>query len=186
MERRSPEKREEAHESIAMRRGCAIQTRSSKTILVMNGPNLNMLGEREPGIYGSLSLETIHARLAREAEALGGRTVFFQSNHEGALIDRLQAAAGAGEHKADAVILNAGAYTHTSVALADAVRAVRLPVIEVHLSNVHAREAFRHQSYLSPVCAGVICGLGWKSYLCAVYALLLPEDIGANLERNAP
>lgn len=139
-----------------------------KTILVLNGPNLNLLGAREPGIYGALTLEEINRRVAREAETLGGRVEFFQSNHEGALVDRLQAAAGT----VDGVVLNAGAYTHTSVALADAISGTGLRVIEVHLSNVHKREAFRHRSFLSPVCEGVVCGLGWKSYVLALRALL--------------
>jgi 3-dehydroquinate dehydratase-2 len=141
----------------------------------MNGPNLNLLGEREPGIYGALSLPRINERLTREADALGARLEFFQSNHEGALVDRLHAAAG----KADGVVLNAGAYTHTSIALADAIRATKLRVIEVHLSNIHAREEYRHHSYLAPACWGVVCGLGWKSYVCALRALLLPEEIDA-------
>ena len=142
-----------------------------KTILVLNGPNLNLLGVREPGVYGTLTLEEINRRVAREAEAMGGRVEFFQSNHEGALVDRLQAAAGA----VSGVVLNAGAYTHTSVALADAVSGTGLRVIEVHLSNVHKREAFRRHSFLSPVCEGVICGLGWKSYVLAVRALLTDD-----------
>ena len=142
-----------------------------KTILVMNGPNLNLLGAREPGIYGALTLEEINRRVAREAEAMGGRAEFFQSNHEGALVDRLQAAAG----EVAGVVLNAGAYTHTSVALADAISGAGLRVIEVHLSNVHRREAFRRRSFLSPVCEGVISGLGWKSYVLAVRALLMED-----------
>ena len=150
-----------------------------KTILLMNGPNLNLLGTREPGTYGVATLAQIEARLAAEAERLGARLLTFSSNHEGALIDRLHAARG----EADGVILNAGGYTHTSVALADAVAAVALPVVEVHLSNVHRREAFRHHSYLSPVCAGVICGFGWRSYLLALHALLLPEAIDTAGER---
>ena len=144
-----------------------------KTVWVINGPNLNLLGTREPGIYGALTLEEINRRVAREAEALGARAEFFQSNHEGALVDRLHAAAADGA--IEGVVLNAGAYTHTSVALADAIRATGLRVIEVHLSNVHRREAFRHHSYLSPVCEGVICGLGWKSYVLAIRALLIEE-----------
>ena len=143
-----------------------------KTILIVNGPNLNLLRTREPAIYGALTLEEINRRIAREAEALGARATFFQSNHEGELIDRLHAAAGA----VDGVVLNAGAYTHTSVALADAVSGAGLRVIEVHLSNVHGREAFRRHSFLSPVCEGVICGLGWKSYVLALRALLMPDE----------
>lgn len=138
-------------------------------ILVMNGPNLNLLGVREPGIYGDVSLETINARLEREAQALDAQIEFYQSNHEGDLVDCLHAHMG----RVDGVILNAGAYTHTSVALRDAIAATKLDVVEVHLSNVHAREEFRHHSYLSPVCKGVICGFGWKSYLLALQGLLL-------------
>lgn len=144
-----------------------------KHILVMNGPNLNLLGQREPGVYGALTLEKINARIAREAEALGVAVRFFQSNHEGALIDCLHSAMG----ETDGVILNAGGYTHTSVALADAVKAIEIPVIEVHLSNVQRREVFRHHSFLSAVCVGTICGLGWKSYVCALRALAMEEDI---------
>ena len=140
-------------------------------ILVMNGPNLNLLGVREPGIYGDVSLEAIRMRLEREAQALDAQVEFYQSNHEGDLVDCLHAHMG----RVDGVILNAGAYTHTSVALRDAITATRLRVIEVHLSNVHAREEFRHHSYLAPVCRGVICGFGWKSYLLALQALLLDE-----------
>lgn len=140
-------------------------------ILVMNGPNLNLLGVREPGIYGDVSLEAIRTRLEREAQALDAQVEFYQSNHEGDLVDCLHAHMG----RVDGVILNAGAYTHTSVALRDAITATRLRVIEVHLSNVHAREEFRHHSYLAAVCQGVICGFGWKSYLLALQALLLDE-----------
>ncbi|WP_346026674.1 type II 3-dehydroquinate dehydratase [Beduinella massiliensis] len=140
-----------------------------RRILVMNGPNLNLLGVREPGIYGDVSLETINARLEREARALDAQIEFYQSNHEGDLVDCLHAHMG----RVDGVILNAGAYTHTSVALRDAIAATKLDVVEVHLSNVHAREEFRHHSYLSPVCKGVICGFGWKSYLLALQGLLL-------------
>ena len=140
-------------------------------ILVINGPNLNLLGVREPGIYGDVSLARINDRLSREAAALGAQLEFYQSNHEGYLVDCLHAHMG----RVDGVILNAGAYTHTSVALRDAIAATKLTVIEVHLSNVHAREAFRHQSYLSPVCKGVVCGFGWGSYLLALQGLLLGD-----------
>jgi len=146
--------------------------KTAKTVLVMNGPNLNLLGAREPGIYGALTLEEINRRVAREAEALGGHAEFFQSNHEGELVDKLHAAAG----EVQGVVLNAGAYTHTSVALADAISGTGLRVIEVHLSNVHRREAFRQQSFLSPVCEGVISGLGWKAYVLAVRALLTEDE----------
>lgn len=141
-------------------------------ILVMNGPNLNLLGVREPGVYGDVSLARINDRLSREAAALGAQLEFYQSNHEGDLVDCLHTHMG----RVDGVILNAGAYTHTSVALRDAIAATKLTVIEVHLTNVHAREAFRHQSYLSPVCKGVICGFGWGSYLLALQGLLLGDE----------
>lgn len=143
-----------------------------KTILIINGPNLNLLGTREPNIYGALTLEEINRRIAREAEALGARVEFFQSSHEGALIDRLHAAA----NTVHGVVFNAGAYTHTSVALADAISATGHRVIEVHLSNVFKREEFRWHSFLSSVCQGVICGLGWKSYVLALRALLMEDD----------
>ncbi len=135
-------------------------------ILVMNGPNLNLLGEREPGIYGNDSLEAINSRLAKLGLELGAEFEFFQSNHEGELIDRLHAARGV----YDAIILNAGAYTHYSIAIRDAISAIKLPVIEVHLSNIHAREEFRHTSVIAPVCKGQISGFGAHSYTLALYA----------------
>lgn len=135
-------------------------------ILIMNGPNLNKLGEREPGIYGTDNMEDYLETLRRcyfEDELL-----YFQSNVEGYLIDRLQQAE---EEDVEGVVLNAGAYTHTSVALHDCIRSLDCPVVEVHISNVHAREEFRHRSYLSPVCLGVICGFGLDSYRLGVEAL---------------
>lgn len=132
----------------------------------MNGPNLNLLGEREPGIYGNESLESINAALALEGKALGAELDFFQSNHEGELIDRLHSARG----EYSAVILNAGAYTHYSIAIRDAIAAIKLPVIEVHLSNIHSREEFRHTSVIAPVCKGQISGFGAYSYTLALYA----------------
>lgn len=135
-------------------------------ILVMNGPNLNLLGEREPGIYGNESLESINAALTLEGKALGAELDFFQSNHEGELIDRLHSARG----EYSAVILNAGAYTHYSIAIRDAIAAIKLPVIEVHLSNIHSREEFRHTSVIAPVCKGQISGFGAYSYTLALYA----------------
>jgi 3-dehydroquinate dehydratase-2 len=137
------------------------------TIYVLNGPNLNLLGTREPEIYGHETLDDIAAMLDDRAQQLGLTIDLRQSNHEGHLVDWLHEARAEG---AKAVILNAGALTHTSVALYDAVKAISLPVIEVHLSNPHAREAFRHHSYISPVARGVICGLGAQGYLLALEA----------------
>ncbi|HVL73839.1 MAG TPA: type II 3-dehydroquinate dehydratase [Beijerinckiaceae bacterium] len=135
---------------------------------VLNGPNLNLLGRREPHIYGSLSLADIERRLRERAEAAGVALAFRQSNHEGELVTWIQEAglSGAG------VLINAGAYTHTSIALRDAIAGSGAVAIEIHLSNVHAREAFRHHSYLAPVCAGVICGFGAASYTLGLEAIL--------------
>ena len=138
------------------------------TILVLNGPNLNLLGTREPAVYGSATLADVE-RLCRDAAAAHGHAIDFrQSNHEGVLIDALHEA---GRGSIAGVVLNAGAYTHTSVALHDAIKAVTLPVVEVHLSNVHAREPFRHHSFLSPACVGVIAGFGAQSYVLAIDGL---------------
>lgn len=138
-----------------------------KKILVLNGPNLNLLGVREPGVYGADSYDTICDRIRRKADTLGMEVTFFQSNGEGELIDRLHAAMG----EVDGVIFNAGAYTHYSYALRDAIAAIRLPVVEVHMSNVHAREEFRHTSVIASVCKGQIAGFGVGSYLLALEAL---------------
>lgn len=138
-----------------------------KKILILNGPNLNLLGKREPEIYGNISFEACLQQLQEEFRQRADIS-YFQSNHEGALIDKLHET-GFGY---DGIVLNAGAYTHTSVALADAIKAITAPVIEVHISNVHAREDFRRHSYLSPVCKGVICGFGLNSYKLAIIALL--------------
>jgi 3-dehydroquinate dehydratase-2 len=135
-------------------------------ILVVYGPNLNLLGEREPDVYGHETMEDISARL-REAAARDGVSLdVFQSNSEGAIIDRLHAA----RHEADAVVLNAGALTHYSYALRDAIVAIRLPVVEVHMTNIDAREPFRRRSVLSPVCAGVVHGFGANSFLLGLRA----------------
>jgi 3-dehydroquinate dehydratase-2 len=136
--------------------------------LILHGPNLNMLGTREPGIYGQLTLAEIDSRLRAWAAAQGVEINIIQSNHEGVLVDAIHHAAG----RVDGIVINAGAYTHTSIAIRDALSAVKLPAVEVHLSNVYAREEFRHHSYLSPVCKGVICGLGWVGYRLALEALI--------------
>ncbi len=138
-----------------------------KSILVLNGPNLNMLGKREPAHYGSQTLDEINQRLTELAKSLDLQLRFEQSNHEGALIDLLQES----PTWADAVIFNPGGYSHTSVAIRDAVAAIGIPVIEVHLSNIFAREEFRHHSLISAVCTGTIAGLGWRSYAAALITL---------------
>lgn len=136
--------------------------------LVLHGPNLNLLGSREPDVYGTTTLEEIDALVAKTASERGHEIESFQSNHEGELIDKLQGAAGS----VAGVILNPGGFTHTSVALRDAVQAVDVPVVEVHLSNIYARESFRQHSLLSGVCAGVISGFGAHSYLLGLEALV--------------
>jgi 3-dehydroquinate dehydratase-2 len=135
-------------------------------ILVLHGPNLNLLGKREPTIYGTTTLADIDDRLRRRAIHMGAEIDCRQSNLEGELVTWIQQAEG----KHDVIILNAAAYTHTSVALRDAITAVSIPTIEVHLSNVHAREEFRHQSLIAPVCRGVILGFGANSYILALEA----------------
>ncbi|MBW8284135.1 MAG: type II 3-dehydroquinate dehydratase [Rhizobium sp.] len=139
----------------------------SKTIFVLNGPNLNMLGKREPGIYGGGTLADIEAECKAAGAELGLAVDFRQSNHEGVLVDWLHEAS----EKAAGVAINAGAYTHTSVALHDAIRAIGIPVVEVHISNIHAREQFRHKSMIAPATKGMICGFGPQSYILALHAL---------------
>lgn len=137
-------------------------------ILVLHGPNLNLLGTREPEIYGSMTLYDINTALTELGKDLGAELKCSQSNHEGALIDELQEA----RMWADGVLFNPGGYTHTSVALRDAIAAIGLPVIEIHISNVYAREDFRHHSMISSVCKGKIVGLGWRSYTAGLRALV--------------
>lgn len=138
-------------------------------ILVLNGPNLNLLGTREPQVYGKTTLADIEAMLKEEAAAKGAGLSFFQSNHEGQMIDRIHAARTEG---VDWILINPGAWTHTSVAVRDALSGVAIRFIEVHLSNIHKREPFRHHSYLSDVAEGVICGLGAAGYTAALRYVL--------------
>ncbi|WP_099866142.1 type II 3-dehydroquinate dehydratase [Pararhizobium haloflavum] len=139
----------------------------TKTIFVINGPNLNALGKREPGIYGAKTLADIETDCREAARRLGYEIEFRQSNHEGDLVDWLHEAGD----KAVGVALNPGAYGHTSIALHDAIRAIGVPVVELHLSNIHARESFRHTTRIAPVATGVICGFGPSSYTLAITAL---------------
>jgi 3-dehydroquinate dehydratase-2 len=141
-------------------------------ILLIHGPNLNLLGQREPDVYGSLTMEQIDNHLQLVASDRGFELRTFQSNSEGALIDAIHEA----REWADGIVINAGAYTHTSIALRDAISSVALPAVEVHLSNVHAREAFRHHSTIAPVCVGTVSGFGWRSYLLGLDGLVAHLD----------
>jgi 3-dehydroquinate dehydratase-2 len=142
-------------------------------LLIVNGPNLNLLGQREPGIYGQTSFEEYLQQLRKKYA--GVEIDYYQSNIEGELINKLQEAGFTGSPIYDGIVLNAGAYTHTSIALHDCIRSLKAPVIEVHISNIHTREEFRHHSYISAVCRGVICGFGLDSYRLALESFLSPE-----------
>ena len=150
----------------------------TKTIYVLNGPNLNLLGRREPKIYGRATLKDVEVLCRKTAAEYKLAVEFRQSNHEGQIVDWIQEA---GAKKAAGIVLNPGGYTHTSVAIHDAIKAVSVPVIEVHVSNIHARESFRHQSYVSPVAKAMICGFGVIGYALAITGLA--GTIGAKSKR---
>ncbi|NEO73813.1 type II 3-dehydroquinate dehydratase [Moorena sp. SIO3H5] len=151
-------------------------SRKRLSILVLHGPNLNLLGQREPGIYGSVTLDEINYLLEEEGQRLEASVTALQSNHEGILVDKIHEALG--HH--DGILINAAAYTHTSVAIRDAIAAVALPTVEVHLSNIYQREAFRHHSFIAPVVVGQISGFGANSYRLGLQALVvtLRQSIG--------
>lgn len=139
-----------------------------KSLLILNGPNLNLLGTRQTEVYGKTTLAEVEAMCVTKAKASGCKVSCLQSNHEGELVDAIHAARGV--H--DGIVLNAGAYTHTSVALMDAISSIEVPCVELHLSNIHAREEFRHKSFIAPVAVGQICGFGPKGYELAIDAML--------------
>lgn len=139
-----------------------------KKILIINGPNLNMLGVREPGIYGSATIKDVEESLLRLSEELGVEVVFFQSNHEGGIIDRIHQAFG----NCDGLVINPGAFTHYSYAIRDAIDSVKIPTVEIHISNVHAREEFRHHSVIAPIAVGQIMGFGIYGYQLALRAIV--------------
>ncbi|MDJ0510405.1 MAG: type II 3-dehydroquinate dehydratase [Crocosphaera sp.] len=143
------------------------ESSSKLSFLIIHGPNLNLLGVREPGIYGSVTLESINRLLVEKAESFGVDLSVIQSNHEGVLVDAIQNSLG----KHQGIIINAAAYTHTSVAIRDALSAVKIPTVEVHLSNIYQREIFRHHSYIAPIAVGQISGFGANSYLLGLEAL---------------
>lgn len=152
----------------------------SLQILVLHGPNLNLLGQREPNVYGSTSLAEINTRIEDQARTLQVKVSCFQSNHEGALVDAIQSAWG----QYQGLLINPAAYTHTSVAIRDAIAAVKLPTVEVHLSNIHQREAFRHHSYIAPVAIGQISGFGYYSYILGLQALV--QHLGDRANTPSP
>ncbi len=137
----------------------------AKNLLLINGPNLNLLGTREPEVYGATTLAEIEKAAVAQVQEMGATLAHFQSNHEGELLDRIHAARGEG---VDAIVINPGGFTHTSVALRDALAGVAIPFVEVHISNIHKRESFRHHSYLSDIATGVVCGLGVDGYRYAI------------------
>ncbi len=145
----------------------ASERRTMASVLILNGPNLNMLGIRQPEVYGVTTLADIEKLCKEHGQAIDLEVSFAQSNHEGALVDAIHDARGTHQ----GIIINAGAYTHTSIALMDAIASVELPTIELHLSNVHAREEFRHKSYIAKVCLGIICGFGAQGYTLAMDAI---------------
>ncbi|MDK2800112.1 MAG: 3-dehydroquinate dehydratase [Clostridiales bacterium] len=150
-------------------KGENMMSKEKESVLVIHGPNLNLLGIREKNIYGSETYESINNRIIEEAKQLGIHVEIFQSNHEGEIIDKIHTALGIYK----GIIINAGAYTHYSIAIRDALKAVNIPAVEVHLSNIHAREDFRTKSVIAPVCIGQISGFGGNSYLLALHALAM-------------